>query len=101
MVARGGAPVKVTDNAGAIAIESYGRDLFYVDNVNGPGSGRLPHGGGPAVQVVEGVVLGNFDVAEEGWLRLVERLGPAAGQLAVSQRGEVESLNRSGATSRR
>jgi hypothetical protein len=102
MVPRGGAPVKVTDNGRAIAIESYGRDLFYVDNVNGPGSvWRLPHGGGPAVQVVEGVVLGNFDVAEEVWLRLVERLGPAAGQLAVSQRGEVESLNRSGATSRR
>ena len=89
MVAAGGAPVQVTDNAGAIAIESYGRDLFYVDNVNGPGSvWRLPQGGGPAVKVVEGVVLGNFDVVEEG-LYYIDRVSGDAGSLSSRPDGET------------
>ena len=87
MPAAGGAPVQVTNNAGAIAIESYGGDLFYVDNVNGPGSvWRLPQGGAPAVKVVEGVVLGNFDVVEEG-LYYIDRVSGEAG--SFSDRPEV------------
>ena len=79
MPATGGAPVQVTNSAGTIAIESFDGDLFYVDNVNGPGSvWRLPQGGLPAVKVVEGVVLGNFDVVEEG-LYYIDRVSGEAG----------------------
>ena len=100
MVAAGGAPVQVTDNAGTIAIESYGRDLFYVDNVNGPGSvWRLPQGGGPAVKVVEGVVLGNFDVVEEG-LYYIDRVSGDAGSFSFRPDGETRLRYFDFATSR-
>jgi Tol biopolymer transport system component len=65
MVATGGAPVQVTN--GWMPIESYDGDLFYLDNLERPGSvWRRPRGGGPAVKVVEGVVSGNFDVVDGG-----------------------------------
>ena len=100
MAATGGAPVQVTSNAGAIAIESYGRDLFYVDNVNGPGSvWRLPQGGGPAVKVVEGVVLGNFDVVEEG-LYYIDRVSGEAGSFSDRPDGETRLRYFDFATSR-
>ena len=61
-------------------------DLFYVDNVNGPGSvWRLPQGGGPAVKVVEGVVLGNFDVVDGG-LYYIDRV---SGERAPSATGPM------------
>ncbi len=67
MAATGGAPVQVTDAAGAIAIESYSGELYYVDTTNGPGTvWRLPPIRGAPIKVVEGVVLGNFDVVERG-----------------------------------
>jgi Tol biopolymer transport system component/DNA-binding winged helix-turn-helix (wHTH) protein len=100
MVATGGAPVQVTNNAGAIAIESYGGDLFYVDNVNGPGSvWRLPQGGGPAVKVVEGVVLGNFDVVEEG-LYYIDHVSGEAGSFSDRPDGETRLQYFDFATSR-
>jgi len=99
-VARGGAPVQVTDNAGTIAIESYGGDLFYVDNVNGPGSvWRLPQGGGPAVKVVDGVVLGNFDVVDEG-LYYIDRVSGDAGSFSDRPDGETRLRYFDFATSR-
>jgi hypothetical protein len=65
MAATGGGPVPVTN--GLMPIESYDGDLFYLDNLNGPGSvWRLPRGGGPAVKEVEGVISGNFDVVDGG-----------------------------------
>ena len=98
--ATGGAPVQVTNNAGAIAIESYGGDLFYLDNVNGPGSiWRLPQGGVPAVKVVEGVVLGNFDVVEEG-LYYIDRVSGQSGSYTESPDGETRLRYLDFATSR-
>jgi hypothetical protein len=90
MPSTGGAPVQVTNNAGSIAIESYdGRDLFYVDNVNGPGSvWRLPPGGGSAVKAVEGVVLGNFDVVDGG-LYYIDRVTGGAGSFSDRPDGET------------
>ena len=100
MPAAGGAPVQVTNNAGSIAIESYGGDLFYVDNANGPGSvWRLPQGGGPAVKVVEGVVLGNFDVVEEG-LYYIDRVSGEAGSFSDRPDGETRLRYFDFATSR-
>jgi hypothetical protein len=67
MAATGGAPVQVTNSPGFLAIESYAGDLFYIDSTFALGAvWRLPQQGGPAVKVIEGVVRGNFDVAEEG-----------------------------------
>ena len=84
----GGAPVQVTDNAG-IAIESYAGDLFYLDNVDGPGSiWRLPQDGDPAVKVVDGVVLGNFDVVEED-LYYIDRVSGQPGSYTESPDGET------------
>ena len=100
MPATGGAPVQVTDSAGAIAIESFDGDLFYVDNVNGPGSvWRLPRGGPPAVKVVEGVVLGNFDVVEGG-LYYIDRVSGEAGSFTDSPDGETRLRYFDFATSR-
>ena len=47
---------------------------------------RLPQGGGPAVKVVEGVVLGNFDVVDGG-LYYIDRVSGDA-----SSFGEVPGL---------
>ena len=78
----------------------YGGDLFYVDNVNGPGSvWRLPQGGGPAVKVVEGVVLGNFDVVEEG-LYYIDRVSGDAGSFSDRPDGETRLRYFDFATSR-
>jgi hypothetical protein len=69
----------VTNNAAAIAIESYDGDLYYVDSVDKPGSvWRLPVGGGVPAKVVEGIVLGNFDVVEGG-LYYIDRVGREPG----------------------
>ena len=100
MVATGGAPVQVTNNAGAIAIESYGGDLFYVDTTNGPGTvWRLPQGGGPAVKVIEGVVLGNFDVVEDG-LYYIDRVSGETGSFTDRPDGETRLRYFDFATSR-
>ncbi len=100
MTLRGGASVQVTDNAGAIAIESYGGDLFYVDTTNGPGTvWRRPQGGGPAVKVIEGVVLGNFDVVEDG-LYYIDRVSGEAGSFTDRPDGETRLRYFDFATSR-
>jgi hypothetical protein len=100
MVARGGPPVQVTDNAGAIAVESYGRDLFYVDTTSGPGTvWRLTEGGGPAVKVLEGVVIGNFDVVEDG-LYYIDRVSGDAGSFTDRPDGETRLRYFDFATSR-
>jgi hypothetical protein len=56
------------EHGGALPIESHdGRDLYYVEAVERPSSlWRLPLTGGAAVKVLDGVVLGNFDVVEGG-----------------------------------
>jgi Tol biopolymer transport system component/DNA-binding winged helix-turn-helix (wHTH) protein len=100
MPSAGGAPVQVTNNAGMIAIESYGGDLFYVDTTNGPGTvWRLPPGGGPAVKVIEGVVLGNFDVVEDG-LYYIDRVSGEAGSFTDRPDGETRLRYFDFATSR-
>ena len=98
--AAGGAPTRVTEVAGAIAIESYGGELFYVDDVNAPGSvWRLPQGGGPAVKIAGGVVLGNFDVVEKG-LYYIDRVSGQVGSFADRPDGETRLQYFDFATSR-
>jgi Tol biopolymer transport system component len=100
MEVTGGAPILVTSNAGTIAIESYGGDLFYVDTTNGPGTvWRLPKGGGPAAKVIDGVVLGNFDVVEDG-LYYIDRLTGEAGSFTDRPDGETRLRYFDFATSR-
>ena len=90
----------MTDNAGSIAIESYGGDLYYVDTTNGPGSvWRLPKAGRPAVKVVDGVVLGNFDVVEDG-LYYIDRVSGDAGTFSDRPSGETRLRYYDFATSR-
>ena len=83
----GGRPVQVTTNPGAIAIESYDGDLYYVDATDRPGSvWRLPAAGGAPVKVVDGVVLGNFDVVEGG-LYYIDRVSRETGAFFVDRPG--------------
>jgi Tol biopolymer transport system component len=89
--ASGGAAVQVTNNAGALAIESHdGRDLYYVEAAERPSSlWRLPPIGGAPVKVLDGVVLGNFDVVEGG-IYYIDRLSGEAGvQLTGPPSGET------------
>ena len=90
----------MTNSVATIAIESFDGDLFYVDNVNGPGSvWRMSRGGLPAVKIVEGVVLGNFDVVEEG-LYYIDRVSGEAGSFTDSPDGETRLRYFDFATSR-
>jgi hypothetical protein len=81
MPASGGAAVQVTNNAGTIAIESYdGRDLYYVGATDRPSSlWRLPLAGGAPLKVLDGVVLGNFDVVDGG-IYYIDRVSGEAGE---------------------
>ena len=82
MPASGGAAVQVTTNAGSIAIESYdGRHLYYVSATDRPSSvWRLPLAGGAPVKVLDGVVLGNFDVVDGG-IYYIDRVPGEAGDV--------------------
>jgi Tol biopolymer transport system component/DNA-binding winged helix-turn-helix (wHTH) protein len=81
MPASGGAAVQVTNNAGSIAIESYdGRDLYYVSATDRPSSlWRLHLAGGAPLKVLDGIVLGNFDVVESG-IYYIDRVSGEAGE---------------------
>ncbi len=64
----GGDPVKVTNSAATMAIESTdGRDLYYLE-AWGRSSAlwRLPLAGGAPVKVLDGVMRGNFAVVNRG-----------------------------------
>jgi Tol biopolymer transport system component/DNA-binding winged helix-turn-helix (wHTH) protein len=76
----GGAAVQVTPNAGTLAIESPdGRDLYYLEAADRPSSlWRLPLAGGQPVKVVDGIVLGNFDVIDGG-IYYIDRVSGEAG----------------------
>jgi Tol biopolymer transport system component/DNA-binding winged helix-turn-helix (wHTH) protein len=80
MPVSGGATVQVTSNRGSIAIESHGgRDLYYVSDTDRPSPiWRLPLAGGEAVKMLDGVVLGNFDVADGG-IYYIDRVSGEAG----------------------
>jgi len=81
MPAAGGAAVQVTNNTGALGIESPdGRDLYYVERMERTSSvWRLPLTGGAPAKVLDGVVLGNFDVVEGG-IYFIDR---ASGETSV------------------
>jgi Tol biopolymer transport system component/DNA-binding winged helix-turn-helix (wHTH) protein len=80
----GGAAVQVTNNTGTMAIESHdGRDLYYVERAERPSSvWRLPLGRGVPVKVLDGVILGNFDVVEGG-IYYIDRLSSEVGVAAT------------------
>jgi eukaryotic-like serine/threonine-protein kinase len=84
--AAGGDTVQVTTNTGALAIESYdGRDLYYVEAADRPSSvWRLPLRGGTPVKVLDGVVLGNFDVVEGG-IYYIDRVSGEAGAFSTDR----------------
>lgn len=76
----GGDPVQVSKATGKLAIESGdGHDLFYLEAVERASTlWRLPLAGGVPVKVVDGVVLGNFDVVEGG-VYYIDRVAGEAG----------------------
>jgi Tol biopolymer transport system component len=80
MPASGGAAVQVTNSVGAIAIESPdGRDLYYIEGAERSSPlWRFPLAGGAPVKLLDGVVLGNFDVVEGG-IYYIDRVSGEAG----------------------
>jgi Tol biopolymer transport system component len=87
----GGAPVKVTAALASVSIESRnGRDLYYVDTADRPTTlWRLPLSGGAAEKIVEGVILGAFDVLEGGIYYLDRASGEAGGFYTDRPGGET------------
>jgi dipeptidyl aminopeptidase/acylaminoacyl peptidase len=91
MPASGGPAVQVTKEGGALPIESHdGRDLYYVEAAERRSSlWRLPLTGGARVKVLEGVVLGNFDVVEGGIYYIDRASGGASGTATDRLGGET------------
>jgi Tol biopolymer transport system component/DNA-binding winged helix-turn-helix (wHTH) protein len=85
----GGVEVPVTDNVGTISLESHdGRDLYYIEAPQQLSTSlwRLPLAGGPPVKVLDGVMLGNFDVIEKG-IYYVDRFAGEAGVFFTDRPG--------------
>ena len=68
MPSSGGEAIRLTTNFGNVPVESMdGKYLYYLESVDKPSPlWRIPVAGGEAVRVVDGVVLGNYDVIERG-----------------------------------
>jgi Tol biopolymer transport system component len=88
--ASGGEAVPVTPNAGTLAIESPdGRHLYYIARAEGPSSlWRLRLAGGEPVKVLDGVMLGAFDVIERG-IYYVESISPQPGRFTMDRPGDT------------
>ena len=96
----GGTPTPVSKTRGAISIEAPNGDVYFVDAVDRPGViWRLPAGEGHATRVLDGVVLGNFDVVEEG-LYYIDRVSGDAGSFSDRPDGETRLRYFEFATSR-
>jgi Tol biopolymer transport system component len=87
MPVAGGDPVQVSKHRATLAIESHdGRDLFYVEAVEGLSSlWRVPLAGGVPVKIVDGVLLGNFDVLQGG-VYYIDRVAREAGVSITDRR---------------
>ena len=87
----GGSALQVTTSEGVLAIESYdGRDLYYIEAAHRPSPlWRLPLAGGSAVKVLDGVILGNFDVVEGGIYYIDRESGEGGVFLADRPAGET------------
>jgi Tol biopolymer transport system component len=68
IAASGGEPIRVTNHAATVAIESVdGRDLYYVDNgTRLAGLWKLPLSGAEPQKIAEGVANSAFDVIADG-----------------------------------
>jgi Tol biopolymer transport system component/DNA-binding winged helix-turn-helix (wHTH) protein len=85
--AAGGEARQVTDNRGALAIESENHDLYYVDRTDRPGSlWRLPADAGPASKILDGVIGGSFDVVDPG-IYYIDRVAEEAGTFVSDRPG--------------
>jgi hypothetical protein len=76
---------------GVRAIESHDRrDLYYVERADRPSPlWRVPVAGGAPVKVLDGVVLGNYDVVEGG-IYYIDRIAEATrGPVIVRPSGET------------
>jgi hypothetical protein len=64
----GGSPIQVTEDVGALEIESYdGRDVYYLEAGERPSAlWRIPTSGGERMKVLDGVVNASFDLTEHG-----------------------------------
>jgi Tol biopolymer transport system component/DNA-binding winged helix-turn-helix (wHTH) protein len=93
MPASGGPAVRVTSTTGSVAIESPAGDaLYYVTAADRPSPlWRMPLDGGAAVKVLDGVLGGNFDVADRGiyYLERIQGAPPAAGASASPPAADV------------
>jgi len=68
MPVTGGEAIQLTTSLGVVPIESTdGRYLYYLESIDKPSPvWRIPVSGGPAVKVLDGVALGNYDVTSRG-----------------------------------
>jgi eukaryotic-like serine/threonine-protein kinase len=91
MPVAGGDPVQVSKHRATLAIESHdGRDLFYVEAVEGLSSlWRVPLAGGVPVKIVDGVLLGNFDVLQGGVYYMDRVAREAAVSITDRRRGDT------------
>jgi Tol biopolymer transport system component len=78
MPVTGGPPEPVTSDPGFVPIESPdGRHLYYVSAADRPSPlWRVPVAGGAPVKLFDGVLFGNFDVADDG-IYYLERVSSA------------------------
>jgi hypothetical protein len=74
-----------------VSIESYdGRDLYFIEAADRPSSvWRAPLAGGAPVKILEGVVLGLFDVVESGVYYVDRASGETGGSFTDRSRGET------------
>jgi Tol biopolymer transport system component len=68
MPVSGGEPVRLTTGFGVVPVESAdGNYLYYVESIDKPSPlWRIPVSGGDAVRILDGVVLGNYDLTAKG-----------------------------------
>src|SRR5262245_25794807 len=84
----GGDAIPVVQNKAAVIAESYdGRDLYFSEAAERSSSlWRYPLAGGSAVKVLDGVVLGQFDVVEQG-IYYIDRVSGETGGYFVDRSG--------------
>jgi hypothetical protein len=102
MPAQGGPALRVTSTPGTVVNESYdGQDLYYVEALDRPSSlWRYPLSGGAPVTLLDGVVLGAFDVTESG-IYYVDRVSGEAGVFFTDRPGGETRLQYFDFTTRR
>jgi hypothetical protein len=87
----GGDAVRLTTNIGYVPVESSdGKYLYFVETIDKPSPlWRIPVSGGEPVKVLEGVVLGNYDVIERGIYYIATPIAGGSSHYADGSSGET------------